>query len=299
MTTYAKRLLMKRILSLFFLGFLTIPQLFAQAPKSSLLWKISGNGLQSSSYIFGTYHIMCKEDFTITPILKSSLLSTKQFYGELKMDDPGMQMQMMKELMMKDKTLESFMSPDEYQKVNTAFQKITGTPITMFNQFKPFMSLSLLYLSMATCPEKVQPETMFMEIAKGGKLPILGLETVADQMKAIDKFPVDSQVYELKKMVLNFDSVKAETQGIVDIYKTGNIDSLYNFLISSASGSGMGPNMEKDLVITRNHNWIPLIKKAIAVKPAFFAVGAGHLGGKTGVINLLRSQGYKVTPVKY
>jgi uncharacterized protein YbaP (TraB family) len=96
MTTYAKRLLMKRISSLFFLGFLGFSQLFAQAPKSSLLWKISGNGLQAPSYIFGTSHIMCKEDFTITPILKSSLRSTKQFYGELKMDDPTMQMQMMK-----------------------------------------------------------------------------------------------------------------------------------------------------------------------------------------------------------
>lgn len=289
---------MKRIVSLFFFAFFTIPQLFAQAPKSSLLWKISGNGLQAPSYIFGTYHIMCKEDFMITPILKGSLLSTKQFYGELKMDDPAMQMQMMKELMMKDKTLESFMTPDEYQKVNIAFQKITGRSITMFNQFKPFMSLSLLYLSMATCTEKVQPETMFMEIAKEGKLPILGLETVDDQMKAIDKFPVDSQVYELKKLVLNFDSVKAETQGIIDIYKTGNIDSLYKVLIGSGS-SAMGPNMEKDLVITRNHNWIPLIKKAITAKPTFFAVGAGHLGGKTGVINLLRTQGYKVTPVKF
>jgi uncharacterized protein YbaP (TraB family) len=57
--------------------------------------------------------------------------------------------------------------------------------------------------------------------------------------------------------------------------------------------------MEKDLVITRNKNWMPLIKKAIAAKPTFFAVGAGHLGGKTGVINLLRTQGYKVTPVKF
>ncbi|MEO8174928.1 MAG: TraB/GumN family protein [Sediminibacterium sp.] len=292
---------MKRITSLFFLAFLSLPQLFAQAPTSSLLWKISGNGLQAPSYLFGTSHIMCKDDFTITPILRSSLLSTKQFYGELKMDDPTMQMQMMKEMIMKDKTLESFMTAEEYEKVNIAFQKITGMPITMFKQFKPFMSLSVLYLAMATCTEKVQPETEFMQIAKDGKLPILGLETVAEQMKAIDKFPIDSQVVELKKMVLNFDSVKAEMQKMNDFYKTRDIDSIYHFIVTggSAAGTGLGPNMEKDLIITRNNNWLPLIKKAITAKSTFFAVGAGHLGGKTGVVNLLRTEGYKVTPVKF
>ena len=292
---------MKRIVSLFFLVFLAISQLFAQEPASSLLWEISGNGLKAPSYLFGTSHIMCKEDFTITSILKSSLLSTKQFYGELKMDDPAMQMQMMKEMMLKGKTLESLMTPDDYKKVNIAFQKITGTPITMFNQFKPFMSLSVLYLAMATCSEKVQPETEFMNIAKEAKLPILGLETVADQMKAIDKLPLDSQVYELKKMVLNFDSLKAEMQGMTDVYKSRNIDSIYNFIITSGSGSGsgLGQDMEKDLIITRNNNWLPLIKEAITANPTFFAVGAGHLGGKTGVVNLLRTQGYKVTPVKF
>jgi hypothetical protein len=242
---------------------------------------------------------MCKEDFTITPILRKSLLSTKQFYGELKMDDPGMQQQMMKEMMLKDKTLESLMTPEDFTTVNEAFYKITGTPIKVFNQYKPFMSLSLLYLSMAPCTEKVQPETEFVNIATENKLPILGLETVADEMRAIDKSPLDSQVDGLKKMVLNFDSVKAETKAMADLYKSGNIDSIFNFVISSGSNSGMGQNMEKDLIIDRNNTWLPLIKKAIITKASFFAVGAGHLGGKTGLVNLLRKQGYKVTPVKF
>lgn len=299
MTTYAERFLMKRISSLFFLAFLTIPQLFAQAPKSSLLWKISGNGVQASSYIFGTSHIMCKADFTITPVLRNSLLSTKQFYGEVKMDDLAQQIQLMKEMMMTDKTLESLLNQEDYKKVNIAFEKITGTPITMYKQFKPFMSLSALIMASETCIEKVQPETEFMKIAKEGNLPIFGLETVADQMKTIDKLPLDSQVDMLKKMVLNFDSARTEMRAMADVYKTRDIDSIYRFILSSGSGSGMSQDMERDLIITRNNNWIPLIKKAIIEKPSFFAVGAGHLGGKTGVVNLLRTQGYTVTPVKF
>ena len=55
--------------------------------------------------------------------------------------------------------------------------------------------------------------------------------------------------------------------------------------------------MEK-LLFTRNANWVPLIEKAITQNHIFIAVGAGHLGGEKGVINLLRKAGYNVTAVK-
>jgi uncharacterized protein YbaP (TraB family) len=101
-----------------------ISQLFAQAPKSSLLWEVSGNGLKSPSYIFGTFHIICKSDFTISEILKNKIKSTKQFYGELNMNEiEGMQMQMAMKMIMKDKTIESMMSAEEYAKMSDAFQK--------------------------------------------------------------------------------------------------------------------------------------------------------------------------------
>ncbi|MES2329552.1 MAG: TraB/GumN family protein [Bacteroidota bacterium] len=286
---------MKKTASLLFLLFATITQLFSQAPKSSLLWAISGNDLQKPSYIFGTFHIMCKEDFSISPILKSKLRATKQFYGELKMDDPSMQQQLALKMAMKGQTMQSLLDAKEYKEVSDSFQRITGLPFMLFNNFKPFMTLSVLTIKSISCSDIVQPETEFVSLAKENKLPILGLETIDDEMHAIDKQPLDSQVNSLKQMILNFDSIKTETKKMIAVYNKRNIDSIYRF----ASGSGMDGNFERDFVITRNKNWMPVIKKAMKEKETFFAVGAGHLGGKEGLLNLLRTQGYKVTPVKF
>lgn len=267
----------------------------AQSKKSSLLWEISGNELQNPSYLFGTFHMMCKADFPVSDILINKIKSSKQFYGELKMDDPNLQSQLMLKMMMAGKTLESLMSAEEYKKVSENFQAITGMPIAGFNNFKPFIPLSFLAIQSISCGDKIQPETEFVEIAKANHLPIRGLETIDDQMEAIDKQPLDSQVNSLKQMVLNFDSVKNVMAEMITIYKQRDVDSLYAFM----KRSGADDAFEQDLLIKRNKNWIPVIMKAMAANPSFFAVGAGHLAGEEGVISLLRKQGYTVTPVKY
>jgi uncharacterized protein YbaP (TraB family) len=57
-------------------------------------------------------------------------------------------------------------------------------------------------------------------------------------------------------------------------------------------------NSQEALLDKRNQNWIPLIEKNITSKPTFIAFGAGHLGGKNGVVALLRAKGYTLTPIR-
>ena len=286
---------MKRYWPLPLFLLLCVTQLAAQPPKSSLLWEISGNGLQQPSYLFGTFHIMCKSDFAVTDVLASKIKASKQFYGELDMDQPNLQMSMMAKMIMPGKTLESLLGSTDYAKVSTRFQSITGMPMAMMNNFKPFICLSLLIINSTTCSETVQPETEFIAVAKEHNLTIAGLETVDDQLNALDKDPIDSQVAELKKIVLNFDSVKNVMSQLLAVYKKRDIDSLYSFMKST----GATDDFTTELLDKRNTKWIPTIQKAIIEKPSFFAVGAGHLGGPEGVISLLRKQGYRLTPVKF
>jgi uncharacterized protein YbaP (TraB family) len=288
--------LMKKTVAFLVILAAGISQLFGQAPKSSLLWEVSGNGLKAPSYVFGTFHMICKSDFTISEALKNKIKSTQQFYGELNMGElSAMQVQMAMKMLMKDKTIESMMTAEEYRKMSEAFLKETNMPFTMFNKFKPFMGQSVLAMSMIDCDDKIQPETEFAKIATENKITVLGLETIDDELNAIDKIPIDSQVNDLKSMLLHFDSAKLEMKQMLALYKKRNIDSLYAFIAKSMTGS----STERELLITRNKNWFPVIVKAMTEKSSFFAVGAGHLGGTTGVLNLLRKQGYKVTPVTF
>lgn len=274
---------------------LCTPALQAQQPRSSLLWEVSGNGLQQPSYLFGTFHLLCKGDFSISTELENKLRASRQFYGELKMDDPGLQTTMMSKLMMQGHTLQSLIGEADYANISQQFQSITGMPITLFNTFKPFLSLSMLVQKGADCPDKVQPETEFVKVAKRLEIPVLGLETVEDQLNAIDKEPLDSQILSLKKTLLNFDSVKLVMSKMMAVYQLRDIDSLQQF-ITSYGGNEM---FTTEMINKRNANWVPVMQTAMSAKPSFFAVGAGHLGGTQGLINLLRKVGYRVTPLKF
>ena len=263
--------------------------------KQSLLWKISGNALKEPSYIFGTFHLMCKDQFNISDTLKSSLLNTSQFYGELDMDDPTMQQQMMQLIAMPNRTLESYMTVEKFKICDSVYKAITGMSLKSFNQFKPFMSLSFLTIKTVPCSNFVQPETELMNLAKANKKDILGLETVAEQLNAIDIEPIDSQVVALQKMVLNFDSTKATMKEMMDMYQKNDSELLFQY-IQKQGTDGLS---EKALLVDRNKKWAPKMKTIMQEKSSFFAVGAGHLGGKTGVLALLRSLGFRVEPIQY
>jgi len=96
------------------------------------------------------------------------------------------------------------------------------------------------------------------------------------------------------RYVNEFNLQKEDFSKMVAEYKKQNLDSLYQQVTSSPDIQGS----EKVLLFDRNARWIPQMESAMKESPTFFAVGAGHLAGDKGVINLLRQQGYTVKPVQ-
>ena len=264
----------------------------AQSSGSSLLWEISGNGLASPSYLYGTFHMLCANDYTISEVIKQKLLGTRKLYLEVDITKPGIQQELMMQMKLTETTLDKELGAD-FQQVDQAFQKITGISLNMFKQFKPFVSTSMLTLQTLDCPDKIQTETILSGIAKNAKIGIEGLETVADQVAAINAQPLDSQLHAFKKMVLEFDFSKKEMRELVRVYQLNHTDSIYAYM----KNQSMSNDFEQHMLIRRNRNWIPKIISAMHESPAFFAVGAGHLGGQEGVLALLRDKGYQLKPL--
>ena len=264
----------------------------AQSSGSSLLWEISGNGLARPSYLYGTVHMLCANDYTVSEVIKQKLLGTRKLYLEVDITKPGIQQELMMQMKLTETTLDKELGAD-FQQVDQAFQKITGISLNMFKQFKPFVSTSMLTLQTLDCPDKIQTETILSGIAKNAKIGIEGLETVADQVAAINAQPLDSQLHAFKKMVLEFDFSKKEMRELVRVYQLNHTDSIYAYM----KNQSMSNDFEQHMLIRRNRNWIPKMIAAIHDAPAFFAVGAGHLGGQEGVLALLRDKGYQLKPL--
>ncbi|MFT3704249.1 MAG: TraB/GumN family protein [Agriterribacter sp.] len=264
------------------------------ALQNALLWEITGNGITKPSYLYGTIHMICAKDFLISEQLKKRFSASNKIYLEIDMDDPSMNMKMLQLSLLKDKKLSDFFSQSDYNKLNTFFRDSVGMPLTFFSTMKPFVLYSMITLKTLPCEKQESYEMTFVKMAKEQGKEVLGLETVEDQIKVFDDMPDSTQANMLMSYINNFDDQKKDFAKMIGFYKTQHLDSLYQQIASSPDIAGE----EDALLYNRNENWIPIIEKAIKDQPTFFAVGAGHLAGDRGVINLLRKKGYTVQPVK-
>ncbi|WP_243472315.1 TraB/GumN family protein [Winogradskyella sp. MH6] len=285
---------MKRILSLLVITTLSIFSITAQEIENSTLWKIEGNGLESPSYLFGTIHMTC--DATLEDDVKKALDETTQIVMELDMDDPSMQSKVMQGMYLKDgKTLKDFVSDEEYKSIDSLFTNNMGMSVKLLENVKPFFLMSMFYPKMIDC-QMQSFELELTKIASEQKEEIYGLETIEEQIKVFDGIPLEDQYADLIRMAkdnLAFD--KTTFSKMLKIYKEEDINALID-IMDDDTNSTMSKHQDV-LLEQRNKNWISKIGEYAKEQPTFFGVGAGHLPGENGVIQLLRNAGYTVTAV--
>tara|TARA_Y100000588_G_scaffold222283_1_gene236176 strand:- start:10635 stop:11498 length:864 start_codon:yes stop_codon:yes gene_type:complete len=285
---------MKRILSLLVATTLSVFSITAQELENSTLWKIEGNGLEKPSYLFGTIHITC--DATLEDDVKKALDETTQIVMELDMDDPSMQMKMMKGMYLKNgKTLKDFVSEEDYKTIDSLFINNMGMSVKMMENVKPFFLSSMFYPKMLDCPMQ-SFELELTKIAKEQKEEIYGLETIEEQIKVFDDIPLEDQYADLIRMAENnLEDDKDIFAKMLKVYKEENITALLDMMDDDKNKTVS--NHQDKLLNERNENWISKIGEYAKDQPTFFGVGAGHLAGDNGVINLLRDAGYTVTAI--
>ena len=263
---------------------------------NTLLYEISGKGLASPSYLFGTMHILCADDAKLSDAMKQIIKETGQVYFEIDMDNLQEMMGALQYLRMNDgKQLSDFLTSAEYDRVKKYFEKNrTLLPFSMMNRFKPYFISSLIGEQMMTCEKKNGMETLIMSESRQYDKEIRGLETTKFQAGIFDSIPYDKQAKDLVNYIDSIDNYKEVTEQLVEVYKDQDLQQLDSLMHKS------DPGMEKymDLLLyDRNKNWVKQMPEIMAAKPTLFAVGAGHLPGKLGVISLLKKAGYTVKPV--
>ncbi|NQY06405.1 MAG: TraB/GumN family protein [Flavobacteriaceae bacterium] len=260
----------------------------------SLLWKIEGNDIQPS-YIFGTIHLIPEDKFFTTDATKTAFDKTEQLVLELDMDNPNMQMELLKHSMLEDgKNLKNMLSQEDYTKIDTALKEGSGYSLDLFASMKPLILNSLLLTSM-TEGKTVSYEEYFMKLAKEKEVEVLGMETVLEQVSVFDRVPYEDQLSDIISLIDEKEKNQNMYNEMVDLFLTQDIEKLYTYTKEQSKESKAIDDQE--LLVNRNKNWIPKIGEFAKDKPTFFAVGAAHLGGQNGVLNLLRASGYQVTPI--
>lgn len=265
--------------------------------QKSLLWEISGNGLSSPSYIFGTIHMIPKKDYFFTDKMKEKFNKCKVLALEVHLDSMKEKAKELAPSFMfpNNKTLKDYVSESEFnriEKYTIDSLKVGKIWFGLAIKMKPFFGSSLLMSKMVEKP--VMYEEELFGKAKKNKMDIVGLESFEYQLSVIDKISIEDQVkmmyldeYETNPMI--------EYNKMLGAYKEQNLTKLVNVSMESSEATA---TFEQDFLYTRNSNWIPVIESLVSKNSTFIAVGAAHLEGDKGVLRLLEQKGYTVTPVK-
>lgn len=267
------------------------------ADNNTLLWQISGKGLKTPSYLFGTMHVLCADDARLSDGLRNAIRDSKQIYFEIDMDNMQELMGALKYLRMNNgEKISDLLTKEEYDRVKTYFDNNKSQiPFSMMNRFKPYFVSSLIGEQLMTCEEKNGMESVIMKESKTYHSEIKGLETTEFQASIFDSIPYLKQAKDLVAYIDSIDHYRQMTTEMVDVYLKQDLNKLD--VLMQESDIGMQQYMDL-LLYGRNRRWVKQMPQIMAGNSTLFAVGAGHLPGKQGVISLLKKAGYKVTPLK-
>ena len=288
---------MKRILTLLALSLLCLTS------NAQLVWKISGNGIKKPSYILGTHHGCPFTYCDSIPGLMKAFDKVDNIIGEINMIELAEmspeRMQKMQAMMMMpaDTSLLSLFSTEEAAKVNEWLGKKMGASLEMLSVMKPMTIMVTVQNKemMEVIPEIATMTTIdkYMQTLGQRKGKTIGeLETADYQMELLYGNSLEEQADALLEMIDHGDS-KGLLQQLTNAYKSQNLDTLWKVFQEQMTG------YEYDAIVkVRNLNWEKQMKELLPKQSTLFVVGAGHLPGESGMINLLREAGFKVKPVR-
>ena len=289
------------------------------AANAQVLYKISGNGLKKESYVIGTCHVVKASFLDTIPGANRVISDVEQVYGELDMRHMSNQdtlLSIAKIMMLPpDSVATKIMTEQEFDElcrvVNENYNIDLKNPqYAVLLQFYPVVLMTTIgqvsemmklqkAMAEGTVTESPEPiiDLFIQQKAIGQNKPVFGLEYYSFQVEMMTTL-LDMPLHEqYVKMIESFGN-KAESEKIVkslvDAYKTFNLASVGEAIKASDGFE----NMANRVLDSRNENWAQKMPAIMSEKSTLFAVGAGHLIGDKGILQLLKNQGYKVKAVK-
>jgi len=260
----------------------------AKKKKPELLWQIDKPGLPGTSYLFGTMHVRDLRAFDYKDLVCEKILYCDAFATEINLNQAEFLFGEQSMDLPEGQSLDSLFSPKKYAKIARFFHKTTGMPIQHFERAKPMMLTNFITSSFLNNDQPLSLDQFFWKFAEDENRILLGIETVEEQIDLMARIPIDYQAAALWSMVKNVSKFRKNLLKLSALYQEGNLAKI----LKSAKKS-MG-KLRKMMIYDRNEIMAHRIGLLISEQTLFAAVGAGHLGGKKGILKKLKSAGFRL-----
>jgi uncharacterized protein YbaP (TraB family) len=274
----------------------------AKPLAKSLLWEVTGNGLKQPSYLYGTYHLLNDSYLNSEPAVKQSFQQSKGVVIETEIDSSAM-MQMASKMIMTDNKISALLPPEEYTLVGKEVKRALGYDMALLDQMKPMtllLMLSVLEYQKMEVLKQYQGKPLDIYFAQQGRTDgkkITSLETMEQQLDLLyNHYPVEKQAKQLVEYVKQKDTALQLQDHLTKLYFEEDLAGMW--AASEAYNKLMGEEDMAYMVDDRNKNWMMQLPEIMKQQSTFIAVGAMHLPGENGLIQLLQKAGYEVKPLQ-
>ncbi len=283
--------------------------LAAVSIQAQLLWKVSGNGLGKDSYILGTMHNAPASMIDEIPGMQQALEGCDVVIGEMDMKDLGLNALDLDIMALvakfeapTDSTLDKLYTPEEYQLIKQVYKEKCGEmplPFTLMNFFKP--ALVDMIITQFSILDSVRDVSQYIDMgvqlrAQEMGRPSMGLETLMEQMSFLFDIPIAEQAKELLKTCEYIDFSEDVVSMLYEPYINQDLAKIESLYFDPELGNDEKENDR--LVVRRNLNWVEKLVKMMPERSCLVCVGAAHLIGQQGLLQLFRDRGYTVEPMR-
>jgi len=281
---------------LLFLSFSILCAVIAHSAETTSLWKVTGDDSGPSIYLAGSIHILSEDDHPLHPAFEAAYRAVDDLVLEIATnEDPESDtLALEKGMYGKGRKISDDLSPEMYAELGKYLEG-AGLPPTAMDGFRPWMASMTISITeimkMGGRPE-LGVDTFFEERAvKDGKT-VRGLETTEFQIGLFAKLNKEEQEKMLGSTLKDMANVETDFPKMVKAWREGDDVTLEKMINDSMSGS---PQFRKELLDNRNENWVKKINEYMkGDKDIMVIVGAAHLVGEKGLIQLLKGSGIRV-----
>jgi uncharacterized protein YbaP (TraB family) len=267
------------------------------ATTKHCLWKAEGKS--NVVYMLGTIHLLRSTDYPLPQVMESAFTNSQIAVFEVDIDkanDPATGFGLLSKAMLPDgQTLRQVLPEKVYNSFSNHVQQ-AGLPMIMFETMKPGMAITMLEameLTKLGANPELGEDQHFFTLAKESGRKTVPLETVEFQLGLMLDFSGPDEEVMVEKSLEQIDDEKKEYNDMVTAWKAGDAAALEKMLNEMRTDA---PSIFKKLVSDRTASWVPKVDELLhGSQNAIIIVGAGHLVGPDGMVELLKKQGYKVT----
>ena len=281
----------------------------AMAAQAQLLWKVTGNGLNRPCYIMGTHHMAPSSMIDNIRGIDAAIDGCDIVVGEVEKDSlmsKEVQSRMAQAMIAPaDSTLSSLLSPSEYSIVERVFNKYFGTlgvKLSQMNSLKPNAISTQMQAMQAIkyFPNFNANDLIDVAVqtrANDAGKPSAGLESIQEQIDLLFNGSLKEQAKGLVETCKQDEFFQTQSVALADAYMAQDLDKLLSVMTDATIGGESEEQMEA-LLYSRNRVWVEKLKKMMPERACLVCVGAGHLPGDQGLLQLLRNEGFTVVPMK-